>query len=95
MQPTGCNKSQFREPRRNLDSFHKSVHSSAAVILGHPSCKHQDWFDENDDAIQEFLKEKQRLHNAHQDDTSSVSKQSAYSNICKTVQSKLKDVQDS
>ena len=32
---------------------------------------------------------------AHQDDTSSVSKKAAYSNICKTVQTKLRDMQDS
>ena len=34
-------------------------------------------------------------HKAHQDDTSSVSKKAAYSNICKTVQTKLRDMQDS
>ena len=32
---------------------------------------------------------------AHQDDTSSVSKKAAYNNICKTVQSRLGDMQDS
>ena len=57
--------------------------------------KHQDWFDENDDEIQRLLEEKHRLLKAHQDDTSSVSKKAAYSNICKTVQTKLRDMQDS
>ena len=42
-----------------------------------------------------IYEEKHRLHKAHQDDTSSVSKKAAYSNICKTVQTKLRDMQDS
>ena len=71
--------------------FHKTVQSSAATTLGHSSRKHHDWFDENDDEIQRLLEEKHRLHKAHQDDTSSVSKKAAYSNICKT---KLRDMQE-
>ena len=42
-----------------------------------------------------FLEENHRVHKAHQDDNSSVSKKAAYSNICKTVQAKLRDMQDS
>ena len=79
-------------PEENWAVFHKTVHSSAATILAHPSRKHQDWFEENDDKIQRLLEEKQRLHKAHQDDTISVSKKAAYSNICKTVQTKLRDM---
>ena len=67
---------------------------STATTLGHPSRKHQAWF-ENDGEIQRLLEEKHRLHKAHQDDTSSVSKKAAYSNICKTVQTKFRDMQDS
>ena len=52
-------------------------------------------FDENDDEIQRFLEEKQRFHKAHQDDTSSVSKKASYSNICKKVQTKLRDMHGS
>ena len=77
-------------PEENWTVFHKTIHSSAATTLGHPSRNYQDWFDENDD-----LEEKHRLHKVHQDDTSSVSMKAAYSNICKTVQTKLRDMQDS
>ena len=83
------------DPEENWTVFHKTVFSSAASTLGHPSRKHQDWFDANDDEIQRLLEEKHRLLKAHQDDTSSVSKKAAYSNICKTVQTKLRDMQDS
>ena len=41
-----------------------------------------------------LIEEKHCLHKAHQDDTSSVSKKTAY-NICKTVQNRLRDMQDS
>ena len=54
----------------NLSSEDKNKTTS----LGHPSCKHQDWFDKNDDEIQRLPGEKHRLHKARQDDTSSVSK---------------------
>ena len=59
------------DPEENWTVFHKTVLSSAACTLGHPSRKHQDWFDENDDEIQRLLEEKHRLLKAHQDDTSS------------------------
>ena len=83
------------DPEENWTVFQKVVHSSAATTIGHPSCKHQDWFDENDEEIKLLLEEKRCLHKAHQDDTSSVSKKAAYNNICKTVQNRLRDMQDS
>ena len=72
------------DPEENWTVFQKVVHSSAATTIGHPSRKHQDWFDENDEEIKLLLEEKHCLHKAHQDDTSSVSKKAAYNNICKT-----------
>ena len=82
-------------PEENWTLFLKTVHFSAATTLGHPSRQHQDWCDENDDAILRLFGEKHRLQKEHQDDTSSLSKKAAYSNICKTVQTKLRDMQDS
>ena len=58
------------KPEENWTVFHKTVHSSVATTLGHPSRKHQDWFDENDDEIQRLLEDKHRLHKSHQGDTS-------------------------
>ena len=40
-------------PEENWTVFHKIVHSSTATTLGHPSRKHQNCFDENDDEISE------------------------------------------
>ena len=64
------------DPVENRTVFQKVVHSLAATIIAHPSRKHQDWFDENDEEL--LLEEKHCLHKAHQDDTSSVSKKAAY-----------------
>ena len=83
------------DPEENWTVFQKVVHSSAATTIGHPSRKHQDWFDENDEEIKLLLEEKHCLHKAHQDDTSAVSKKAAYNNICKAVQNRLRDMQDS
>ena len=41
------------------------------------------------------LKRNTKIHKAYLSDTSSVSSKTAYSNICKTVQTKLRDMQDS
>ena len=63
--------------------------------LGPVFRKHQDLFDENDKEIQGLLEEKHQKHKAYLRNTSSVSSKIAYSNICKTVQTKLRDMQDS
>ena len=81
------------DPEENWTVFQKVVHSSVATTIEHPSCNHQDWFDENDEEIKLLLEKKHCLHKAHQNDTSSVSKKAAYNNICKTVQNRLRDLQ--
>ena len=43
--------------------------------------------------LSRFFEKKKHLHKAYQDDTSSVSKKTTYSNICKTVQNMLRDMQ--
>ena len=49
------------DPEKNWTVFQNVVHSSAATTLGHPSGKHQDWFDENDEDFETLLEEKHRL----------------------------------
>ena len=63
--------------------------------LGPVSHKHQDCFDENDKEIQRLNEEEYQKYKAYLSDTSSVSSETTYSNICKTVQTRLKDMQES
>lgn len=71
------------------------MHFSALKVLGPSHRKQQDWFDENDEEIKALLAEKHRLHRAHQNDPSSTAKKNAFNNIRRTVQSKLRKMQDS
>ena len=75
--------------------FRDTVHSSAMDSLGPVSRKHQDWFDENDKEIRGLLEEKHQKHKAYLRNTSSESSKTAYSNMCKTIQTTLRDMQDS
>ena len=64
-------------------------------FLGPVSRKHQDWFNQNDEEIQGLLEEKHQKHKAYLSDVSTVPNKAAYSNICKTVQTRLRDMEDS
>ena len=59
-----CSRSDALEHNsENLDEnwtvFRDTVYASAIDSLGQVSRKHQNWFDENDEAIQRLLEEKQ------------------------------------
>ena len=53
------------DPEENWTVIQNVVHSSAATTLGHPSHKHKDGYDKNDEEIKSLLEEKRRLHKAH------------------------------
>ena len=74
--------------------FRDTVHNTALEHLGATTRRDQDWFDENDEEIQLLLVEKRRLLRAHQDDSLSTSKRSAFFNVRRTVQKRLREVQD-
>ena len=74
--------------------FRETVHPSAVDSLGRVSRKHQDCFDENDKEIQGLLEEKHQRYKAYLSGNSLVSSKTAHSNICKTVQTRLRDMQD-
>ena len=62
--------------------------------LGPVSRKQQVWFDENNKEIQGLLEEKHQ-NTRHTLVIPALSNKAAYSNICKTVQTRLRDMQDS
>jgi len=76
-------------------SFRDVVHSTSQQQLGQPTRKQQDWFDENDVEIQALLAEKHKLHRAYQSDPSSTDKKNAFTSVRRSVQCKLRQMQDS
>ena len=75
-------------------AFRNTVHTTTLEHLGTTTRRHQDWFDENDEEIELLLAEKRRLLRAHQDDPLSTAKRMAFTNVRRTVQKKLREMQD-
>ena len=73
---------------------HCSVLNTATEILGPSTRKHKDWFDQNCDEIKQLQDEKHHLHQAYLSSPKSTSKKDAYNTIRKTVQQKLRQMQD-
>ena len=71
------------------------IYDTAFHLLGPTTRKKQDWCDENDQEIKEMLAEKNRLHRIYQLDQSSAAKKTAFVNIRRTVQTRLRKKQDS
>ena len=69
------------------------IHDTAFLLLGPTTRKNQDWFDENDEEIKEMLAEKNRLHRIYQLDQSTAAKKTAFTNIRRTVQTRLRKMQ--
>ena len=71
------------------------IHDTAFQLLGPTTRKNQDLFDENYEYIKEMLAEKNRLHRIYQLDQSSSAKTTYFTNIHRTVQTRLRKMQHS
>ena len=78
---------------KSWESFHKVVYDTALETLGKNQRKHQDWFDENETEIAVLIEEKNRLHKSVLSNNTSTNRL-AYKNSRKTVQQKLRKMQD-
>ncbi|KAL8624767.1 hypothetical protein ACOMHN_002461 [Nucella lapillus] len=70
------------------------VKEAAQSTLGPKKRVHQDWFDENDDAITQLLDEKQKAYLAWQNDISSTSKRNHFKHLQRRAQTGLRRMQD-
>ena len=75
-------------------TFSDTVYSVSKEVLGAPTRKHQDWFDDQNAEIQELLDKKHQLHRSHLNDPSSVSKKDAYLKAKQTCQRELRQMQN-
>ena len=71
------------------------IHGTAFQLLGPTTRKYQDWLDENDEEIKEMQAQKNRLHRIYQLDQSSAAKKTAFTNIRRTVHTRLLKMKDS
>ncbi|KAJ1135549.1 hypothetical protein NDU88_001988 [Pleurodeles waltl] len=71
-------------------AFRDVVYNTTIAHLDQNTRKHQDWFDDNDEDIQELLDEKREAFRSFQQDTTSASKKAAHNSIKSKVQAKLK-----
>ena len=77
------------------DSLRDIVYNTAIETLGPSLRNHKDWFDDNCEEIKQLLEEKHRIHKAVLGNNKSSSLKTALNNIRRTVQQKLRQMQDS
>lgn len=70
------------------------LHETASEVLGTPTRKHKDWFDENCEEIRNLLDEKHRLHKVYLNNPNSLSHKDRYNCIRRKVQQTLHQMQD-
>nr|VZI42377.1 unnamed protein product [Spirometra erinaceieuropaei] len=70
-----------------------TVQSTALAVLGRAPRQHQDWFDDNDDAIRNLLAEKNRLRNAYVLHPTEDNKAAFYRSR-RQLQQRLREMQD-
>ncbi|BHF68763.1 hypothetical protein SprV_0301180400 [Sparganum proliferum] len=70
-----------------------TIQSTALAVLGRARRQHQDWFDDNDAVISNLLAEKNRLHKAYLDH-STTDNRAAYYRSRRHAQQRLREMQD-
>ncbi|BHF68642.1 hypothetical protein SprV_0301167900 [Sparganum proliferum] len=71
----------------------ENASSTALAVLGRARRQHQDWFDDNDAAINNLLAEKNRLHKAYVDHPTADNKAAFYRSR-RQLQQRLREMQD-
>jgi len=76
------------------EQFKTLLKETAQSLLGPKRRVHQDWFDENDEAITKLLAEKQKAFTAWQNDLSSISKKDQFKHLQSQAQAALRRMQN-
>ena len=75
-------------------TFRDTVYKTAETILGHPTRKHQDWFDDNDQEILDLLSRKRAAHTAWLSDKTSTAKHEAFKTLRSEAQLRIRQMKD-
>ena len=70
------------------------LQETTAEVVGLPTRKHQDWFDEAEMEIQELLEKKCSCHNHLLAKPDNQAAKAAYKTACSTLQAKLRTMQN-
>ena len=71
-----------------------AISQTAEEVLGYTTRKNKDWFDENNQEIQELLTQKRSAHQAHLAQPSCPEKKAAFRLVCSKLQRKLREIQN-
>lgn len=82
------------DPEKAWANFRNAVYDSAKDTLGHPTRKHQDWFDNNNKEIQNLLKQKQEAFTDWLHDKDSSAKHDRLKHLRSKVQTELRQMKD-
>jgi len=71
-----------------------AILQTSEEVLGFVTKKNKDWFDENNQEIQELLVKKRSAHQAHLAQPSCPEKKAAFRLVCSNLQRKLQEIQN-
>ncbi|XP_063615913.1 uncharacterized protein LOC134789136 [Penaeus indicus] len=81
-------------PETLWDQLKTAILQTSEEVLGFTTKRNKDWFDENNQEIQELLTKKRSSHQAHLAQPSCPVKKAAFRLICSNLQRKLREIQN-
>ena len=81
-------------PETLWDQLKTAILQTSEEVLGFTTKKNKDWFDENNQEIQELLAEKRSAHQANLAQPSCPGKKAAFRLVCSNLQRKLREIQN-
>ena len=81
-------------PEEMWNHMKAAILQTSEEILGFTTKNHKDWFDENNQAIQELLASKRSAYQAHLAQPSCAQKKAAFRRICNSLQRNLREIRN-
>jgi len=81
-------------PETLWDQLKTAILQTSEEVLGFTTKRNKDWFDENNQEIQELLTKKRSAHQAHLAQPSCPVKKAVFRLICSNLQRKLREIQN-
>lgn len=76
------------------ENLKSAILKTSEEVLGHTKKKNKDWFDENDEEIQDLLAKKRAAHQAHLAQPTCPAKKATFRRACSTLQRKFREIQN-